>query len=371
MNQTPSAAHPAAVPCVAVRKASRTMKVLGSSILSAALFMAAATTAQAQTAVRWLSQSQAVSSQYPVEFASMETLNGKGFKVDRKEFQSIGINMADGLRLIRAGSFDVASIQVGLVASDDAFLEGIDLIGVSTDITQLRAAVNAYRAAFADRLEKRFGVRPVAIWPFGGQIFFCNQPIATLDDLKGKKVRSFTASMSSLLQGLGATPVTLAFPEVYPALQRGVASCGITSATSANTGKWPEVTTHILPLAVSGAVQAHVVNLAWWNKLGAEQKAALEAQFADMENKLWEVAAKTNGVALACSTGGTCDDKLYRSYNLKLVKLADGDFDRLKTITQNAILGDWATRCERVYPGCTKVWNDTVGAARGMAVPAK
>ena len=37
-------------------------------------------------------------------------------------------------------------------------------------------------------LEKRFGVRPVAIWPFGGQIFFCNEPIATLDDLKGKTI---------------------------------------------------------------------------------------------------------------------------------------------------------------------------------------
>jgi TRAP-type C4-dicarboxylate transport system substrate-binding protein len=352
-------------------RAGRTrIKLLGTSLLSAALVLAAGT-AQAQTAVRWLSQSQTTSSQHPVESGAMEAINGKGFKVDRKEFQAIGINMADGLRLIRAGTFDVASIQVGLVASDDAFLEGIDLIGVSTDILQLRAAVSAYRAAFAERLEKRFGVRPVAIWPFGGQIFFCNQPIATLDDLKGKKVRSFTASMSALLQGLGATPVTLAFPEVYPALQRGVASCGITSATSANTGKWPEVTTHILPLSVSGAVQAHVVNLAWWNRLSAEQRAALEAQFTDMEDKLWDVAAKTNGIALSCSTGGSCDDKLYRSYNLRLVKLNDADFTRLKTITQDVILGEWAARCERVYPGCTRVWNQSVGAARGMTAPSR
>jgi len=371
MSQSLSASSPTPGKPAPMGRTGRTLKVLGSALLLGALLAAAATTAHSQTAVRWLSQSQTTSSQYPVEFSAMESLNGSSFKVDRKEFQSIGINMSDGLRLIRAGSFDVASIQVGLVAGDDAFLEGIDLIGVSTDIKQLRAAVNAYRAAFTDRLEKRFGVRPLALWPFGDQIFFCNEPIATLDDLKGKKVRSFTASMSSLLQGLGAAPVTLAFPEVYPALQRGVASCGITSATSANTGKWMEVTTHILPLSVSGAVQAHVVNLAWWNKLTAQQKAALEAQFTDMENKLWDVAAKTNGVALACSTGGTCDDKLYKSYNLKLVKLADGDFRRLNTITQNVILGDWAARCERVYPGCTKVWNESVGAARGIAVPAR
>ena len=232
------------------------------------------------------------------------------------------------------------------------------------DIAALRPVLDELTARLWNTKILAFGANPP-------QVFWCREPISGIGDFAGKKVRVFNQTLSDFVIGLGGTTVNIPFVDVIPALQRGVASCGITSATSANTGKWPEVTTHILPLAVSGAVQAHVVNLAWWNKLGAEQKAALEAQFADMENKLWEVAAKTNGVALACSTGGTCDDKLYRSYNLKLVKLADGDFDRLKTITQNVILGDWANRCERVYPGCTKVWNDTVGAARGMAVPAK
>jgi hypothetical protein len=41
----------------------------------------------------------------------------------------------------------------------------------------------------------------------------------------------------------------------------------VTSPTSANTGKWPEVTSHVYPLAVSGSVQAHIVNLAWFNAL--------------------------------------------------------------------------------------------------------
>lgn len=329
----------------------------------------AAGAVQAQTPIRWLSQSQTVSSQYPVETAAMGAIDAEGFAIERSEFQGLGINMADGLRLIRTGAFDVASIQVGLVASDDPFLEGIDLIGVSTDIDELRAAVDAYRDVFAARLEERFGVSPVAFWPFGGQIFFCNEPISTLSDMNGLKVRSFTASMSALLEALGATPVTLSFPEVYPALQRGVASCGITSATSANTGKWPEVTSHVLPLAVSGSVQAHVVNLAWWNGLSADDQAKLTAQFSAMEDALWALAAETNGTALSCTTGGACESELYTAYDLELVELAPGDFDTLRTIAEDVILGDWAERCERVYTGCAGVWNETVGAARGMAAP--
>lgn len=319
--------------------------------------------------ISWLSQSQAQSAQYPVELSAIEAISGEGFTVLRNEFQALGISMADGLRLVREGTFNLASIQVGLVASDDPFLEGIDLIGVSTDMDSLAEAVAAYREVFDARLEERFGVKALAVWPFGGQIFFCNEPIESLDDLNGLKVRSFTASMSSLLERLGATPVTLAFPEVYPALQRGVASCGITSATSANTGKWPEVTTHLLPLSVSGSIQAHVVNAAWWESLPEDRRALLEEEFATMEAELWALSRQTNQLAVSCTTGGTCESDIYQPYNLTLVDVSDSDLTKLNEITSEVIIGDWVNRCERSYADCGKVWYETIGAVRGFTAP--
>lgn len=319
--------------------------------------------------ISWLSQSQSLSAQYPIELAAIEKINADGFNVLRNEFQALGISMADGLRLVREGTFNLASIQVGLVAGDDPFLEGIDLIGVSTNMDDLQSAVTAYREVFDSRLQERFGVKALAVWPFGGQTFFCNEPLSTLDDLAGLKVRSFTASMSSLIERLGATPITLAFPEVYPALQRGVASCGVTSATSANTGKWPEVTTHLLPLAVSGAVQAHVVNLDWWNGLEEGRRAQLEKEFQAMEAELWQLARDTDALAIACTTGGECDSEIYQSYNLKLVDVSDADLAKLQEITADVIVGDWISRCERTYPDCGKVWYETIGAARGFTAP--
>ncbi len=337
--------------------------------LLTAVIAYAPVSARAEVPVRWLSQSQVTSAQYPLETATMDALTAETeYTVRRSEFQALGLNMADGLRLVRTGTFDLASITVGLVASDDPFLEGIDLIGVSTSIDDLRAAVGAYRDAFNARLEERFGVRALAIWPFGSQIFFCNQPITTLSDLQGLKVRSYTASMSTLLENLGATPVTLAFPEVYPALQRGVASCGITSPTSANTGKWPEVTTHVLPLSVSGAVQAHVVNLNWWNDQSAAGQAALADALQGLEDALWALARATNELAVSCTTGGPCDSDLYGRYDLTLVDISQEDLASLRQIAAEAIVGDWADRCERTYPECAAVWNRTVGAARGISV---
>jgi TRAP-type C4-dicarboxylate transport system substrate-binding protein len=344
------------------------MKNLVTATLLAGASLAFASDAVAQS-MRLISQNQEQRAQHPPELAAMEALQSAGFDVNRNEFQTLGINLADGLRLLSTGAFDMATVQVGSVAKDDPFLEGIDLIGVSTNMTDLKAAVEAYREVFNARLEEKFNVKAAAIWPFGPQVFLCGAEIASLDDIDGLKVRSFTASMSTLLENLGATPVTLSFPEVYPALQRGVASCGVTSPTSSNTGKWPEVTTHLYPLSVSGSVQSHMVNLDWLNGLTDEQRSAFEATMADMEAALWDVAINTNGTAQSCSTGGECPEGgIYTSYDMTLVPVSDADKARVAEISVTKILPEWAEKCEASYPGCKGIWNDTIGAARNLAI---
>lgn len=327
-----------------------------------------ATTATAQD-MRILTQNQEGRAQFAPEMAGMDALGASGFTVARSEFQAVGIDLADGLRLISTGAFDMATIQVGSVAKDDPFLEGIDLIGVATNMTDLKEAVDAYRDVFNARLGEKFGVQAAAIWPFGPQVFLCNADMTSLADLDGLKVRSFTASMSTLLENLGATPVTLSFPEVYPALQRGVASCGVTSPTSSNTGKWPEVTTHLYPLSVSGSIQSHMVNLEWLNGLGEAERSSFETAMADMEAALWELAIDTNGTAQSCSTGGECPEgDIYTSYDMKLVPVTDEDKAKVAEISVSAVLPEWAEKCEASYPGCKGIWNETVGAARGLTL---
>ena len=214
-------------------------------------------------------------------FTALPKLMGVPININYNPMDVVNVQAADALRLLRSGTFDVMSVQIGMASRDDPFFEGIDLIGVSTNMKDLRKAVDAYREVFDERLQARFNAKVLTLWPFGPQVFYCNKPIKSVDDIKGLKVRSFTPSMAALIQTLGATPVTLQFSEVYPALQRGVADCGVTSPTSGNTGKWPEVTTHFLPLSVSGSVQGHFMNLDYWNKFSPEQQqkilAALQA----------------------------------------------------------------------------------------------
>ena len=151
----------------------------------------------------------------------------------------IGLSGSDALRMLRSGAFDLMSVQIGMVSRDDPFFEGMDLNGVSPTLEDLRKAMDSYRDVFDKRLQEKFNAKVLTLWPFGEMVTFCNAPLNSMADLKGKKVRVFTSSMAAVMDHFGATPVSLQLNEVYPALQRGVVDCGVVAAATAISGKWP------------------------------------------------------------------------------------------------------------------------------------
>ena len=326
-----------------------------------------ANSAYANTSVRVLTQILPTAKQFPNEEVAISTLksSNENFSVSYNNYEGLGLSTADGLRLVSDNAFDIVSVQIGTAARDDAFFEGLDLIGISPDMDSLRVAVDAYRDVFDARLQSRFGAKVLALWPFGPQVFYCNSEIKSVKDLQGLKIRSFTPSMSALLTSFGATPVTLNFGEVYPALQRGVADCGVTSPTSGNSAAWPEVTTHLLPLSVSGSVQGIFVNLEWWNNLSESQRTVISTAYKKLETAQWDFATTINNDAIACNTGSeTCTEST--PYKMKLVEVADADRALVSKAATDVVLSDWVSRCEASYEGCTEIWNETIGAARGF-----
>ena len=300
-------------------------------------------------------------------FTALPKLSGIDLNVNYNTMDAVSVQAADALRLLRSGTFDVMSVQIGMASRDDPFFEGVDLIGVSTNMADLKKAVEAYREAFDKRLQTRFNAKVLTLWPFGPQVFYCNSPIKSLDDMKGLKVRSFTPSMAALIQSLGATPVTLQFSEVYPALQRGVANCGVTSPTSGNSGKWPEVTSYFLPLSVSGSVQGHFVNLEYWKKFTPDQQKNIASQFRKMEDELWSMAERANADAVNCNVGKEpCKENT--KFSMNLVQVSAADEKRVKDAVSKVVLPLWKATCNKVDPKCSETWNATVGKGRGYKI---
>lgn len=344
-------------------------KVFPVAALAAAL-VAGASSAQAQTPLRVAGNFSQNVKHVEIErafFGDLGAKTGIDIAMNYNPMDVVGVKAPDALRMLRGGSFDIMSVQIGMASRDDPFFEGVDLIGVATDMRSLRKVVDAYRKAFDERLQSRFNAKVLTFWPFGPQVFYCNHDIKTLDDLKGLKVRSFTPSMSAMLEHFGATPVTLQFSEVYPALQRGVASCGVTSPTSGNTGNWPEVTTHLLPLSVSGSVQGHFINLDTWKKFTPEQQAKLQERFKALEDQFWDFAIAVNEDGVACNTGqDSC--KEHRKFSMKLVEISDSDRQKMREVAKKVVLPIWKKTCNAVDKNCSKIWNETAGSAAGLTI---
>ncbi|WP_043359363.1 TRAP transporter substrate-binding protein [Belnapia sp. F-4-1] len=339
--------------------------------LAAALLCAAALPAPAQQiplrAVGHFSQN---TKQIEIErafYARLPQATGMNLAVSFNPMDQIGVQAADALRHLRSGAFDVMAVLIGQVARDEPFFDGLDLIGVSTNTADLQKAVEAGREAFDRRLQERFNGRVLALWPFGPQYFFCNSPVRSVADLRGLKVRSYTPSMTALVQHFGAIPVTLQFSEVYPSLQRGLVTCGITSAVSAYAGNWGEVTTHVLPLSVAGGIQGHFMSNAAWRRFTPEQQAALTAAFKGLEAEMWRFAQVSDAQSLACLAGKPeCPE---RKFGAVISAVPPEDDARVREAVSSVVLPTFRDSCNRVWAECAAAWNRTVGAARGYTIP--
>lgn len=103
--------------------------------------------------------------------------------------------------------------------------------------------------------------------------------INSIDDFKGLKIRA-PGAYGKFLRKLGASPVSLAWSEIYTSLATGVIDGSIGSnMIDHRDGNHVEVAKHMYPLPLAGAqVLPILVNQKAWNKLSDDlKKAVLEA----------------------------------------------------------------------------------------------
>lgn len=262
------------------------------------------------------------------------------------------------IRLLKLGLFDFVH-ALPIYIAEDAVIEGIDIAGVATTFEVARKTTDVYGSILNARFEKTYGGKILNFYTWPTQMFYCNFPIKSLADIKGKKVRVQGTSQGDLVEGLGAVGVTIPFGEVVPALQRGTVDCGITGTMPAYKAGWHEVTTHMLNLPVGFTISFSSVSLATWSKLDAPTRALLEKEFKDHTDAWWKVIMDEANEGIACTTGtGNCS--VGKPGKLVKVEPSEADFKAIETTMRDVVLKRWAKRCG-ADADCIKNWNDTIG----------
>ncbi|GAA1448163.1 DctP family TRAP transporter solute-binding subunit [Nocardiopsis tropica] len=125
--------------------------------------------------------------------------------------------------------------------------------------------------------EAATGVRILDVWYFGDRHFTANRPIRTPGDLSGLRMR-FPDSPIYLAnaEAMGATPTTVAFEEVYLALQQGTADGQENPIPTISADSFDEVQSHISLTSHQIGSQLIVVSGQSWELMDEGQQEALQ-----------------------------------------------------------------------------------------------
>ena len=297
---------------------------------------------------------------------TLPAASGGNLNISLTTHDQMNLGVGDVYRLLGDGVYDVAMTVADYAVADAPELEGLDVPLLALTGDEALAMVNAARPMVADIYKDRFNSHVLAIAPYPPQVVFCNAEIASLDDLKGKKVRASGRVTAKFLEALGAEGVNVSFAEVPGALQKGVVDCAVTGAGSGYSAGWWEVSTHLLPIPLGGwdsVVTA--MNMDKWNSLDADTQALIQSEIsANFEAPAWASAQGALVDDIACLTGnGAC--AAGDAHDMVLVEVSDADFAHARDVLVTEVLPEWA---ERAGADWATRWNETVGAAVGVTI---
>ncbi len=309
--------------------------------------------------------------QKPFFEETLPQASGGKFTIQATPHNEAGIDMVEATRMATDGVIHIVNGSFNQVAADDPAFAGIDLPGIGVTVEEARAAAESYRPVVAKRLEEVENLKLLSMQPNTMQVILCKGEITGLDYFRGKKVRVWAKAMADYMEELGSTTVTIPWEEALPALQSGVADCGITSPSNANNAHWWEVLDSQMVIPLGGwAISFFGANLDWWNGLDAETQAFIEAQFKDLEERGWAQGALDLQDGIDCNAGkDSCKYgiKAPSGREMSTVHPTSADLELHSEIMRNSVLPNWAASCGAE---CVQIWNDTVGKTVGITAPA-
>ncbi|MGF1736580.1 TRAP transporter substrate-binding protein [Photobacterium satsumensis] len=283
---------------------------------------------------------------------SIEKETDGRIKVEYVTLNEAGVKGNQGLRFLKKGTFDIMTISVSYVSGDEPSLVAVDLPAIAYDFDTLKNISDSYRDTMAERLERFNGVL-LSHWPFNPQIMFCKDPINSLDDLKGKKVRVSGAPAADALEKLGGTAVNMTGGEVYQALQRGLVDCASTGTTFGFKNKLHEVTNYLYDLPIGGYSQViQVANSKFWDRLDGSDRELIRSKLQHSEKELWAMAPAVHEIGISCNTSSSPCALQGEPGVMKYSAVSVSDRDKLAKILHEDVVPKWVSSCNRVYKEC-------------------
>ncbi|MEP3349596.1 MAG: TRAP transporter substrate-binding protein [Marinomonas sp.] len=224
---------------------------------------------------------------YLEEFANLVNERSSGeLKIDVYHAGSLGLKEADMLRIMKGGLIDLALMYGEYYKRDAPALASVYAQGAITKSDQHLALLpslrSIYKEAYAEWQIHTVGGVVAPVFDVG---LHCKEPVNSLAELEGKKVRVWSGHLVDTFRNLGVSAQVIGQNDMYLALQTGVVDCAYYLSTVAKTVSLQEVTkyeSYLHPWAASPWMFG--VSDKTWQSLSENERKIL----ADAGEEIWQ-----------------------------------------------------------------------------------
>ena len=202
-------------------------------------------------------------------------------EVKIKIFWSEGLaKSAEALELIETGALDMAAMSPGYFPAQLPLHVAPNSIPMKMDTVDqantLMKRLMAELPAYAEEATAN-GIKPLFFHHLNPYLLVSREPITSVEQMEGKKMRTWGNDMPRMVQAAGGTPVTMMLPEIYEGLSRGVVDTAPFAVDLIVNYKIHEVAKHVSEITLwEGPSWGVWISQAAWDKLSAEQQAVFE-----------------------------------------------------------------------------------------------
>jgi len=289
----------------------------------------------------------------PFWTTQLKQLSGGKYTAEIVPFDRAGIRGQELLSMVRLGTIPFGTLLLSQAAPKDGELAAPDLAGLNPDAASLKRTVAAFRPRLEALLRERHGAELLAVYAYPAQVLFCNKPLAGLGGLRGRTVRTSSATQADWVESLGAKAVQIPFADIVTNVRAGNVDCAITGTMSGNTIGLHQVTSHIHTMAITWGLSVFVAHGATWRALPEDLRALLKRELPRLERDIWIESERETEEGIACNVGeASCRGGSLG--HMTAVRPGAADEVLRHDILKSSVLPRWLQRCG---VACGESWN--------------
>ena len=298
-------------------------------------------------------------------FASrvMERTNGQ-VRFETTSFAERNVPGPDILDFVSDGTLDSATIYGNWISFGQPVFEIQALMGVFATVEESYAAA-ASMISDVDSLAIA-GTGGGAIfshswYPWSDLYLFCREAVRSTEDFHGRGTRTFGASLSDWINGMGGKHQYAAFAEVYTWLERDLMDCAFTGAGPGYAQRWYEVTDYVAGPLYNLQAHANAINRDTWNGIPRDLQQIILEEGARLELEALRLVPAQAEVGLT---------RLLDA-GMEYIPFSGEMAQRSRQVAVEQVIPAWVERVgDPGDPIITETFNEKLGPIVGMRINA-